>query len=45
MDHKLVLDSSSAALYTLRNQYHYIFEGHKVIEYQTGADVLNGPGA
>ena len=25
-------------------KYHYLFEGHKVFEYQTKTDLLNGPG-
>ena len=24
-------------------EYHYLFEGHKLFEYQTEADLLNGP--
>ena len=36
MDHELVIeDSSSAAVYTLSvTEYYYLFEGHKVFEYQ-----------
>ena len=43
MANKIVLkNSSSAAVYTAK--CHYLFEGHKVFEYQTEADLLNGPG-
>ena len=46
MDLKLVLEnSSSAAVYTLPTaKYHYVFEGHKIFEYQTETDILNGFG-
>ena len=38
MDQELVLESS-AVVYTM--EYHYLFEGCKVFEYQTETDLLN----
>ena len=39
MDHKLVIENSSS----VAAEYLYLFKGHKVFEYQTVADLLNGP--
>ena len=42
MDHELLLENySSAAVNT--DEYHYIFEGRKVFEYQTETDLLTQP--
>ena len=44
MEHILVLENfnSAAVLHTVK--YHYLFEGHKVFEYETDTDLLNKPG-
>ena len=44
MDHEVGPESSSSTACLHTAEYDYLFEGHKVFEYQNEIDLLNGRG-